>query len=211
MERDHLRPLPVGRFELPTWRPATVHIDYHVDGGDGHYYSVPYRYVRSRVEVRATSATVEVFEGNVRIASHAREHNARRRYVTDPAHMPASQRAHAEWAPERLVGWAANISASTAELVEALLASRPHPEHAYRATLGIIGLARRYGNDRVAAACTRALAMGAVSYTSVKSILAENLDRLPLPEPTPALPLPPDHDNLRGADYYAGEGDTECS
>ena len=209
LERDHLRALPAGRFELPKWRPATVHIDYHVDAGDGHYYSVPYRYVRQKVDVRVTSATVEVFKGTARIASHPREHG-RRRYVTDPAHMPASHRAHLEWTPERLVSWAANISASTAELVEAILASRPHPEHAYRATLGIISLARRYGNDRVGAASARALAVGALSYTSVKSILAENLDRLPLPEPGPAPPPPPEHDNLRGGDYYAGEED-RCS
>jgi len=208
IERDHLRALPAGRFELPKWRPATVHIDYHVDAGDGHYYSVPYRYARQKVEVRLTSATVEVFKGTVRIASHAREHG-RRRYVTDPAHMPASHRAHLEWSPERLVSWAGNISASTGELVEAILASRPHPEHAYRATLGIIGLARRYGNDRVGAACARALAVGALSYTSVKSILAENLDRLPFPGAAPAPP-PPEHDNLRGGDYYAEE-EGQCS
>ena len=209
LERDHLRPLPKERFELAKWRRATVHVDYHVDAGDGHYYSVPYRYVRQRVEVRLTSSAVEVFKDHVRIASHAREHG-RRRYVTDPAHMPAAHRAHAEWTPERLVSWAGNISASTAQLVEAVLASRPHPEHAYRATLGIIGLARRYGNDRVGAACARALAVGAVSYTSVKSILAENLDRLPLPEAAPSL-SPPDHDNLRGADYYAGGEAGQCS
>jgi transposase len=210
LESDHLGPLPAGRFELPAWRPATVHIDYHVDGGEGHYYSVPFRYVRQRVEVRLTSATVEVFRGTARIASHAREYG-RRRYVTDPAHMPASHRAHLEWTPDRLVSWAGNISASTAELVEALLSSRPHPEHAYRATLGIIGLARRYGNDRVGAACARALAVRAISYTSVKSILAENLDRLPLPEPAPTLLAPPEHDNLRGAGYYAGEEAGQCS
>ncbi|MGH9059142.1 MAG: IS21 family transposase, partial [Acidimicrobiales bacterium] len=209
LERDHLRALPAGRFELPRWRPATVHIDYHVDAGDAHFYSVPYRYVRQRVECRITSATVEVFKGGARIASHAREHG-RRRYVTDPAHMPPSHRAHLEWTPERLVAWAGGISEPTAALVEALLASRPHPEHAYRATLGIISLARRYGNDRVGAACTRALAAGAISYTSVKSILAENLDRLPLPEAAPAA-VPPTHDNLRGADYYGGEGDGQCS
>ncbi len=207
LERDHLRALPPGRFELPRWRPATVHIDYHVDGGDGHFYSVPYRYVRQKVEVRITSATVEVFKNNLRIASHAREYT-RRRYVTDPAHMPASHRAQLEWTPERLVSWAGSIAEPTAALVEELLASRPHPEHAYRATLGIISLARRYGNDRVGAACARALAVGAVSYTSVKSILAENLDRLALPEAAPA-PAPPSHDNLRGPEYYAGGKEAE--
>ncbi len=211
LERDHLRPLPAGRFELARWRPATVHIDYHVDAGDGHYYSVAYRYVRQKVECRITSATVEVFKGTVRIASHAREHDPRRRYVTNPAHMPASHRAHLEWTPERLVQWAGSIAEPTATLVETLLASRPHPEHVYRATLGIIGLARRYGNDRVGAACARALAAGAVSYTSVKSILAENLDRLPLPETASPPPPPPEHDNLRGPDYYAGEEAEGCS
>jgi transposase len=210
LERDHLGPLAKTRFELAHWKSATVHVDYHVDAGDGHYYSVPYRYVRRRVEVRMTSSTVEVFLSTTRIASHAREHG-RRRYVTDPAHMPASHRAHAEWTPERLVAWAGKISDSTAALVEAVLASRPHPEHAYRATLGIIGLAKKYGNDRVDAACARALAAGAVSYTSVKSILAENLDRLPLPDAAPPAPPPPDHDNLRGADYYAGEEASGCS
>lgn len=62
-------------------------------------------------------------------------------------------------------------------------------------------LTRRYGNERVSAACRRALACGAVSYTSVKSILAENLDRLPLPAPSPTPP-PPAHENLRGGDYW---------
>lgn len=209
IERPHLRPLPKGRFEVARWRKVAVHIDYHVDGGDGHYYSVPYRYVRHKVEVRTTSSTVEVFKGTERIASHAREYTTRR-YITDPAHMPASHRGHLEWTPERLISWAGTIAPATAELVEALLASRPHPEHAYRATLGIIKLATRYGNDRVGAACARALAAGAVSYTSVKSILAENLDRLPLPEPVPTVPAP-DHDNLRGADYYAGEEAEGCS
>lgn len=209
LERPHLRPLPITAFELATWRPATVHIDYHVDAGDGHFYSVPYRHVRQRVEVRMTAKTVEVFKGHVRIASHAREYT-RRRYVTDPAHMPASHRAHAEWTPERLVSWAGSISASTAALVEKVLESRPHPEHAYRATLGIIGLARKYGNDRVDAACARALAVGAVSYTSVKSILAENLDRLAPPEAVPTPP-PPEHDNLRGAEYYAEQEAEGCS
>ena len=64
-----------------------------------------------------------------------------------------------------------------------------------------MGLTRRYGNDRVGAACTRALACGAISYSSVKSILVENLDRQPLPGPA-ALPDPPSHENLRGADYW---------
>ena len=208
LERPFLRPLPAGRYEFARWRPAKVHIDYHVDAGDGHFYSVPFRYARAKVEVRLTSATVEVFKDGHRIASHARE-RGRRRYVTDPAHMPESHRAHLEWSPQRLIDWAGSTSGSAAELMEKLLASRPHPEHAYRAGMGIMALARRYGPERFEAACARAVASQAISYSSVKSILAEGLDRLPLPG-TQVVPVPPAHDNLRGAGYYAEEGG-QCS
>ena len=203
LERPALRPLPQSRYELAAWKKVTVNIDYHVEGPDRRFYSVPYRLVRQRLELRATATTIEVYRAGKRVASHAREYG-RRRYVTDPAHMPASHRAHAEWTPSRLIRWARTVSADTATLVEKILESRPHPEHAYRACLGIMSLAKRYGNDRVGAACARALASGAISYSSVKSILAEGLDQLPL-APAGPLPEPPTHENLRGADYWAGE------
>jgi transposase len=203
LERPVLRPLPDSRYELAAWKKVTVNIDYHVEGPDRRFYSVPYQLVRQRLELRATATTIEIFRAGKRVASHRREYG-RRRYITDPAHMPASHRAHAEWSPSRLIGWAQTVSADTATLVEKLLESRPHPEHAYRACLGIMSLAKRYGNDRVGAACGRALAARAISYSSVKSILAEGLDQLPLAEAGPR-PDPPTHPNLRGAGYWAGE------
>ena len=204
VEAPALKPLPATRYELASWKKVTANIDYHVEF-DHRYYSVPHTLVRRRLEIRATATTIEVFDGGRRVASHVREHG-RRRYVTDPAHMPASHRGHLEWTPSRLVRWGRSISEDTASLVEAILAAKPHPEQGYRACLGIMSLARRYGDDRVGAACRRALACRAVSYTSVKSILAENLDRLPLPAPE-AAPAPADHENLRGAAYWNEEAD----
>jgi hypothetical protein len=52
----------------------------------------------------------------------------------------------------------------------------------------------------VEAASHRALATGAVSYQSVKSILSSGLDRVQTND-AEARPLPR-HDNLRGPDYY---------
>jgi transposase len=201
LERPALKPLPAARYELAEWKKATVNIDYHVEY-DRHFYSVPYTLVRQKLEVRATSSAVEVYRGSRRVASHPRA-QGRRRYVTDPAHMPASHRAHLEWTPSRLVEWAKTVSPHTAALAQKLLESKPHPEHSYRACLGLMNLAKRYGHDRLGAACARALASGAVSYTSVKSILSEGLDRLPL-SMAPAAPAPPQHENLRGPAYYAG-------
>ena len=200
LEAPALAPLPARRYELAAWKKVTANIDYHVEF-DRRYYSVPYRLVRQKLEVRATRDTIEVFKTGRRVASHVREHG-RRRYVTDPDHMPAAHRAHAEWTPSRLITWARTVSDSTAALVEKILESKPHPEHAYRACLGIMSLNKRYGPERVGPACERALTTGAVSYSSVKSILAEGLDRVPL-NCQQALPVAVvEHENLRGADYW---------
>jgi transposase len=203
LEKAALRPLPASPYEFAEWRKVTANIDYHVEGPDRRYYSVPYRLVRQRLDLRATGTTIEIMKGGKRVASHKREYG-RRRYITDPEHMPASHRAHAEWTPSRLISWAGAISGDTAVLAEKMLDSRPHPEHAYRACLGLMSLARRYGNERVGAACARALALGTTSYSSVKSILAEGLDKVPLAE-AEQLPPPPEHENLRGAGYFAEE------
>ena len=202
LERPALRPLPARRYELAEWKKVTASIDYHVEGPDKKYYSVPHRLVRQRLELRATSTTVEVFKAGRRVASHVRCYD-RRRYVTDPAHMPASHRAHAEWTPSKLISWGQSVSEATGTFVEQLLASRPHPEHAYRACLGLRRLARQHGDDRLSAACARALAIGSISYSSVKSILAEGLDRLALPGAD--APPPPTHENLRGPAYWSEE------
>jgi transposase len=80
------------------------------------------------------------------------------------------------------------------------MAEKPHPEQGYRSCLGIIRLSGKHGSDRVEAASHRALATGAVSYQSVKSILSSGLDRVQTND-AEARPLPR-HDNLRGPDYY---------
>ena len=201
-EQAALRPLPTSRYELAEWKKATVSIDYHL-ALDHRFYSVPYQLVRRRLDVRATAATIEIFDGHKRVASHLREHGGRR-YVTEAAHMPKSHRAHLEWTPSKLVAWGETVSADTGVFVERLLESRPHLEHAYRACLGLKKLGRQYGDERLSAACARALAIGSVSYSSVKSILAEGLDRLTLPEEE-APPAPLTHGNLRGATYWSKE------
>src|SRR5579859_1703469 len=201
LERPALQPLPVTRYEFTEIKKATVNIDYHVEL-DGHFYSVPHRLVRQKVEVWSTAETIEVYQGHGRVASHVREYS-RRRYITDAAHMPASHRAHLEWTPSRLVRWARTVGPAAAAMTQRILETKPHPEHGYRACLGLMSLARRHGNDRVQAACARALSVNAVSYTSVKSILEQNLDKLPLPHVQLSLvPEPPLHENLRGAAYY---------
>ena len=115
----------------------TVNIDYHVEWSGPTFYSVPYRLVRQRLDLRATRDHDRGVQGRAP-GRLPRARVRRRRYVTDPDHMPASHRAHAEWTPSKLIAWGRSISEDTGTFVEQLLASRPHPEHAYRACLGLM-------------------------------------------------------------------------
>jgi transposase len=203
LDRPALRPLPATPFVYGEWKRATVNVDYHVEI-DHHYYSVPHALVplRQPVDVRVSALTVEIFHRGQRVAAHLRSH-ARGQHTTDPAHMPKAHQAHREWSPSRLLAWAQTVGPQTAALVEAILASRPHPEQGYRSCLGILRLARREGAARLEAACARALAVGARSYRHVEAILKHGLDRAPLPEAGPAAPARPVvHDQLRGPTYY---------
>jgi transposase len=199
LDRPALRPLPASRYELATWKPCRVNIDYHVEVAH-NWYSVPYQLVHARVEARVTSTTVEVFLAGRRVASHARL-TGRGRYATDVAHMPRAHRAHAEWTPSRLIAWADQAGPATGRLVVGILERRPHPEQGYRACLGLMRLGRVHGMDRLDAACARAERLRSYSYRTVERILIHQQDRLPLDEPAPARPALT-HENLRGATYY---------
>jgi len=200
-ERAALRPLPAEPFEIAERRKARANIDYHVEV-EGHYYSVPYQLVRKPVEVRLAATTVEIFHDGHRVAAHVRSFR-RGGFTTEPGHRPKSHQAHLDWSPSRLVHWAAKTGAGTDALVQDILDSRPHPEHGYRACLGILRLGDRYGPERLEAACARALRIGGRSYRSVKSILEHGLDREPLAEEQTTLRLPQDHPHLRGPAYYS--------
>jgi transposase len=143
---------------------------------------------------------VEVLFRHQRVASHARSCRPGD-YTTVAEHMPASHRAHREWTPGRLLHWAASIGAATASLVTHLLESRPHPEQGYRACLGLLALARKYGDARLEAGCARALTLGAKSRKSVASILAAGLDRQ-VPATRFDDAVLPAHANVRGPEYY---------
>jgi hypothetical protein len=116
--------------------------------------------------------------------------------------MPKSHRAHAEWSPKRLIQWGESIGAHTGAIVEHLLRSKPHPEQGYRACLGLLALAREYGEARLEAASALAVRLGSPTRKSVKSILECGRDQRhssAAESLTLELPL---HGNVRGPGYY---------
>ena len=199
LDRPALQPLPAQAYEFAEWKKVRVNIDYHIEI-EGHYYSVPYQLVRRQLDARYTARTVECFHKGQRVASHSRS-LLKGRHTTVAEHMPKSHRQYAEWTPQRLIRWAEKTGPATAGVVQTILARRAHPQQGYRSCLGIMRLGKSFGEDRLEAACRRALKLGSCSYKSIESILRQGLDRQALPEQQ-QLDLSIAHDNIRGSDYY---------
>lgn len=198
IERATLRPLPVERFEYAEWKTAKVHPDYHV-AVDCNFYSVPHGLIGKKVDVRLTQRVVEIFHDHKRVASHMRS-SQRGFYITVNAHMPKAHQRYADRTPASLIERAARMGSNVQILVDRMMSDRRHPEQGYRSAMGILSLGRGYGPARLDAACDRALAIEAITYASVLSILKSGLDQAsPVTEPNRPTPS---HGNIRGAVYY---------
>jgi transposase len=199
LDQPVLRPLPATSFEFAEWQKARVNIDYHIEV-EKHYYSVPYQLLKKQLDVRLSATTVECFHKSKRVASHPRS-SGKGGHSTLTEHMPKAHQEHVGWDTKRLINWAAKTGPETAALVEKILVSRPHPQQGFRSAMGLLRLEKTYGQQRLEAACTRAISGEAYSYKSVASILKTGLDRQPLPEPKTSTE-PVVHRNIRGTAYY---------
>ena len=199
LDKPALKPLPLQPYAYAEWKIAGVNIDYHIEV-NFHYYSVPYQLIGKKIDVRITENTIECFYNSKSVASHIRSY-LKGRHTTLAEHMPKSHQQWAKWTPQRFINWAAKIGPHTTELIEVILNSRKHPQQGFRSCMGILRLSKSYDDQRLEAACQRALTIGGTSYKSVASILKYNLDQKPLPGQTSAE-VAINHKNIRGAHYY---------
>ena len=197
LDRPALQALPPTPYEYAEWKRCRVGLDYHVEIAK-HYYSVPYQLIRQEVEVRITIATIEIFHRGKRVASHQRSLRPHRP-TTVPDHMPSSHRRYRDWTHERIRREAGLIGSDTAVLIDVILRSRPHPEQGFRSCIGILGLVKRFGAERVDAACARALVLGTRSYNSVATILKNHRENAAPPIAEAPILI---HENIRGPGYY---------
>ena len=203
IDRPAMKPLPSTRYEYAEWLKAKVNIDYHIEA-ERHYYSVPHSLVGEHVMVRMTDSSIECFFKGGRVAAHVRSY-VKGKHTTLPEHMPAAHRKHMKWTPARLLNWGENIGVGTRSVVQWQLEHRPHPEQGYRACLGLLNLSKTYGEERLEAACRRALTLGSPTRARIKAILKAKLDQHPDLFPaadTAAATASRRHGNVRGAEYF---------
>ena len=204
IERSELKPLPAQAYEIKEYRRAKVQkMGYVYASVDKNYYSVPYRFIGAFTQIHSSSSWVEVYYNNERIAVHARVKSPGV-YTTIESHLSSSHKAYKSWSPAYFKAMACQHGEAVVELVDHIINQAEYPEIAYKRVMGIIQLHKQYGSNRLNDACQRALYGQALSYTRIKNILKNSLDREPLnpTELTQTISHIPAHENIRGSVNY---------
>lgn len=180
LAREHcaLLPLPPRAWEFATWTTAKVHPDCHLQAG-GARYSVPYRLVGKRLDVRLGETLVAIYDGADLVTSHVRRERGR---ATRLDHYPDAAQAFLRFTPQVCMQSAEAMGPVTARLVRERL--EVHALHNLREVQAILRLAQRYDVARLERACERAIESGDGRYRTVRGILERGLDLLIPEEPT---------------------------
>jgi hypothetical protein len=199
VEKAALKPLPQNPYDLAIWKHAKVYRDCYVSFEQA-FYSVPHRLYPGKVWICGGSQQVRIFDGQYRlVATHERAVQPGER-KTHLAHLPPEKVPGLTQTPESLLAEGQAVGPATLEIVQALL----EDPVVYRVpTAGrLVRLKNRFGDDRLEAACRRALLFGDPSYKTIKGILEQNLDQEEAPLP---VSLPPATTFARRADELVGE------
>lgn len=171
-ETPVLLPAPAGRYDLPIYRDAKVARDHHVQIAKA-LYSVPGGLIGQSVAVRADSKLVKIYARGVLVKTHPRVPTGHR--STDAEDLPAERTAYAMRDLDRLLAEAASHGQAVGAFAQRVL-EHPLPWTKMRQVYKLLGLCRRYGDDRVEAACARALDAECDSVTVVGRMLERALE-----------------------------------
>ena len=204
-EKTKLIPLPYPRYQLAEWRTAKVQLNYHIQV-NRMYYSVPYEYVQSQVDIRVGKDLIEVYFKDMRIASHKILLGEIGQYSTNSNHMPDNHRKYLEHTPAQIKKWSSSKGDNINDFVDYILNN-----HAEKKALDILlsfkNLTKHYSDDFIEKGCQTLMTISqAPSLSVLKSILKRMREKEKLQE-TGVLNdnfTSSDYGFVRGARYFGG-------
>lgn len=201
IDLPRMRPLPAEAFTI--WKyaavlkvPETYHVTY-----DKHRYSVPYQYAGKQVMIKASMSEIVITDSNNKlVAKHKRSYNDFPRDFTDPMHLAPSHRFYQdvnEMDGSKYRNWAASIGPATSALVDVILNAASHEEQMYESCTSLMYHAADIAPKIVEDAAVMCIASQQTSCTAFRAMIT----RLANTKTTPADPMP-EHENMRGEEYY---------
>ncbi|MCT2107355.1 integrase [Dietzia sp. HMSC21D01] len=204
-EQPLLTPLPAVAYEISRWLYGRR------VGRNGHvvfernFYSAPLAHIGTKVDVRITARTLEIYRGTERISSHLLlPEQTSGQYRTNDADLPAGER-YQQWDAPRVRQWAERVGPAAVIVVNRVFESVPVDEQGLDAALAVLRLSRRFSAERVEAACALALTgpVRSPRYAHIQPILVTGQDKAAALRPAQEAPAEVGG-YVRGADYYAG-------
>jgi transposase len=203
LERNVLKPLNKYRYDPMVTKTAMVGKTGFVTV-DHRYYSIPYKFIGKKIRLMYNRTKVEAFSEHDLIAVHVRCFS-KEKYIQNEDHLASWHKYPTEWNPEKFIADAGLIGDAVAAYIKKVLSRKEYPEKNYRACQGIINYKKRVGESRLINACKRADSFNVYNFGIIERILKSKADFIPLedePQPTDADNSMPQHENIRGEDYY---------
>jgi len=173
LDKPYLKELPANRYIYKEFKIATVYIDYHITL-QKQRYSVPFKYLKEKVEVQYSTSTVEIYHKSKLIATHPKYYDSG--YSTKKEHMPLNHQYQEEkFNPKRYLSWAQSIGVNAVAFTKKKLEQEQYPSHAYRRLNAVLSLSKQYSKYELDLALGYALSINATTVVSIKSILVKKL------------------------------------
>ena len=201
-EAPLLLPAPAETYDLPLYATPKVHRDHHIEV-DKALYSIPGNLIGFRVNARADARLVKVFHRGQLVKVHPRQPQGGRR--TDPADLPNGTEVYAMRDIDALKRMATRHGPSVGAHASAVLDS-PLPWTRMRQVYRLLGLAKRWGDERTEAACARALEAEVVDVGLIGRLLERATESAPQPSPPAAANVIPGRFSRDASEFATGEG-----
>jgi hypothetical protein len=169
-----------------------------------HNYCVPKEYIGKRVDLIYDAENINIYYGLKLVTIHQRD-DTPYTYTQKEAHGLPGHHGSYEKDLEEIYQRAGEIDNILLLYLKDVAGQAKYPPKAFRSCRGIMSLEKKYGLDRLVAACACATEGLLYGYNEVREILERGEDAVFLPpdeEGTKVAREPQRHKNIRGREYY---------
>lgn len=199
VEQAKLQPLPASPYDLAIWKEVKLHRDCYIVF-ENAYYSAPFRLIGQRLRVRGGAQEVRIYTSDYKlVATHTRAEKAGERH-TNPAHLPVEKLPGLQMDRQVCLTTAAEIGPSVMQVVQGYLDDKVVDR--LPTVRRLLRLREKHGNERLEAACQRAIRFDDVDYRTIKGILSQGLEKADAP---PAAIIAPARIFVRSAIELFGQ------
>ena len=206
LDQPYLKKLPSQNFDLlDVQLEVKVLKDHHVNYR-GNYYSVPWEWTGSKIEIWNRGSLLEIYCKGEMLATHCIS-KSDGEYITTESHRPPHHQFIKRLKPCYVLSEASEVGPQTLAAFRNIIEFyKGHCEVAVRKCLGILRLRKQFTDERIEKAIDKAMQLAFVKESDLRRMLEQNLENSPLWNKTDEREKTPEsiteHENIRGSNHY---------